>query len=256
MGGVERQYTTASTASRSGVAKSRVYTGAYERAARNPKFDAITDLDELTRLHDQAVARMAANETFKHGFGKTRLELLQETHPQLYNKMVGLRTRLASLRSSAGNLNERMGKAIDDFLTSPEDASLADLADALDVAITRGPKAGVSLKQINAEIRAVRQEIRVLRPAWEAADTTPYTQNRSAFRYHAPDEAAAIDEVVRTSLGIGDGLLDAIEEVRLARFGGDVSPFSIQGSLGLAAHALTDPITTARSIPRALKELD
>ncbi len=249
---VTEGYTSASVSARGARTKTRVYEGAYQRWQNNPSFRAETNLDELTGLHDRALSKLSGDETFRLGAGgKTRIELMEQLHPALFQRMTGLRQRLASLRGTAGRLNKKLGEAIDGFLSAPGDVPLSDLADALDVTITRGIRKGVNVKAINAEIRAVRQEIRKLRPAWEAANLEPFVLNRKTFRFHQPEQSAAIDKILQTKLNIGQGFADAIDEVRLTAFAGDVSPLTIQGLLGGLSHPLVTA-TNARNIVRSL----
>lgn len=243
---------TSSTLSRGARAKRRVYEGAYQRWLRNPTFRAETDIDVLTGVHDHALAAMAGRETFKLGSGgRTRLELMEEIHPKLYDRMTGLRQRVQGLQGTLRRLNLKQADTVDAFLANPEETTLSDLADALDVTVSRGQRVGMNAKAVNAEIKATRQEIRSLRPAWEAANLEPYVRNRSTFLHHLPEQSQAIDSLLQTKLNIGQGLADAIDEVRLTAFAGDVSPLTIQGLLGGLSH----PLTTARDAPNILKAL-
>jgi hypothetical protein len=249
---VASSYTSASTSSKFGTARTRVYESAAQRMSHDASFVPETDVSTLLDLHDAAVARMAGNETFKLGVGgKNLLEVMQETHPKLAQRMTALRTRLQGLRGTAGRLNSKLDMAVSSFLEKPDEMSLADLADSLDVKITRGVRAGMDMKAINAEIRAVRQEIRNLRPAWEGANLDPYVMNRKTYRYYTPEQSAAIDKILTTRLPVGQTLLDAIDEVRVTAFGGDISPLTIQMLLGSAA----DPVTLARNARGIVREL-
>ena len=305
-------FTASGLSTRTGVAKSRVYETAHERSLKNPGFRAETDLAELTSLHDRAVASMAANETFKAGAGgRTRLDVMQELHPKLFERMIELRNKLASLRSSKAGLGERLTTAIDTFQTSGAESDalndlLADLivrpgdiaADATVIARDRnnigrilsisddgrtarvhfrnrqtgaeatkrmptnqltplqegvpiGTKLNVALRNIEGEIKDVRLAIHDLQPAWKAANLEPFVLNRRTFRYHEPETSAAVDRILLTKLPMGEGLLQAIDEVRLIAFTADISPLTIQGTLGI----LADPITGARSLPNAIRAL-
>lgn len=249
---VSNSYTSSGISGKGPRGKTRLYEGAYQRWQNNPGFKAETDIDNLTAIHDKALANMAGGETFKLGAGgKTKLEVMQETHPELASRMEGLRASLNSLRSTAGRVNEKIANAIDDFLANPDAANLSDLADDLDVRIgvnavgKMGPNFGKNAAQINDEIRRLRAEIKVLRPAWDNANIEPYILNQKTFRYHQPEESLAIDKILTTKLPVGDSFLSAIDEVRLTAFGADTSPLTIQGGLGLAV----DPITGAKSLP-------
>jgi hypothetical protein len=251
-GTLSSNYTSASLASKFGTAKTRLYESAAKRMAHDPTFVPETNIGTLADLHDAALARMAGNETFKLGAGgKMRLEVMQETHPKLANQMLGLRQRLQSLRGTAGRLDQKLDDTVRSFLENPDEMPLSDLADSLDVRITRGPRVGKSAADINAEIQAVRQEIRQIRPAWENASIDPYVMNRKTFRYYTREQSAAIDKILTTRLPIGQGIVDAIDEIRVTTFGGDISPLTIQGLLGATA----DPVTlafNARGIGRTL----
>jgi hypothetical protein len=248
---VSQGYTSSGVPVSSARAKARVYEGAYQRSVKNPKFQAETDLAELTGLHDRALATMSGNETFRLGAGgRNKLDIMQELHPELARRMIFLRQRLTNLRGQAGRLSEKTRGAIDDFLANP-DGNLSDLADALDVTVSRGRLKGADIRAVTAEIKNVRQQIRSLRPAWESANLEPFVLNRSTFRYHEAEQSASVDRILQTKLPMGDGLLQAIDEVRLFAFAADVSPLTIQGLLGV----LSDPITAARGLPRVIKTL-
>mgnify|MGYP001575492691 CR=1 FL=1 len=251
-------YTSAGVSGKGPRTKTRLYEGAYQRWKADPKFQAETDLDVLTSLHDRSLASAAGGETFKLGVGgKTRLEVLQETHLELASRMEGLRKSVASLRSTAGRLNSKVAEAIDDFLANPDAANLSDLADDLDVRVgvnavgKMGPNFGKTAAQVNQEIQAVRKAIKQLRPAWDNADISPYILNRKTFRYHQPEESLAIDKILETKANLGEGLYDAVDEVRMTAFGGDVSPLTIQGGLGIAV----DPVTGIRNLPGTVRTL-
>lgn len=251
-GTLSSNYTSASLASKFGTAKTRLYESAAKRMAHDPTFVPETNIGTLADLHDAALARMAGNETFKLGAGgKMRLEVMQETHPKLANQMLTLRQRLQSLRGTAGRLDQKLDDTVRSFLDNPDEMPLSDLADSLDVRITRGPNVGKSAAEINAEIQAVRQAIRQIRPAWENASIDPYVMNRKTFRYYTREQSAAIDKILTTRLPIGQGIVDVIDEIRVTTFGGDISPLTIQGLLGATA----DPVTlafNARGIGRTL----
>lgn len=248
---VSQGYTSSGVPVSSARAKTRVYEGAYQRSVKNPGFQAETDLAELTSLHDRAMATMGGNETFRLGAGgRSKLDVMKEVKPELFSRMTFLRQRLTNLRGQAGRLNAKTQGSIDDFLANP-DGSLSDLADALDARVTRGQLKGADVKAVNAEIKSVRQDIRSLRPAWESANLEPFVLNRNTFRYHEAEQSAAVDKILQTDLPMGEGLLQAIDEVRLFAFAADVSPLTIQGLLGF----LADPFTAARGLPRVLKTL-
>jgi hypothetical protein len=79
---VGSSYTSTSLTGKASPTKRRIYEGAYQRWKKNPNFSAETDIERLTELHDRALARVAGNETFRAGAnGKTRLEVMTETHP-------------------------------------------------------------------------------------------------------------------------------------------------------------------------------
>jgi hypothetical protein len=255
---VSQSYTSAGVTGKGPRARTRLYASAYERAKADPKFQALTDIDELTSLHDRALASMAGGETFRLGAGgKTRLEVMRETHPKLAAQMEGLRNRLSGLRATVARLNTRTAEAIDNFLADPDSVSLAELSEALDVKVganalgRAGRNFGMTPQKLSAEIQNVRAQSRKLRPAWEGANLEPYVLNRKTFRYHQPEQSLAIDRVLTTKAPIADSFLSAIDEVRLTAFGGDISPLTIQGALGI----LTDPIRGARSLPGFFREL-
>ncbi len=238
-------FTSSSVSGKAAVNKRRAFEGAYDRWLKDNSFRAEMNIDELTSVHDRAVAQLMGNETFKLGTGgQTRLSVMKDLHPNLFDKMIKLRLRVQNLSSTSGRLDKRIKTALDDFMADP-DSKLEDLSDALDIRVTRGQNKGADVDAINAELQAVRQEIRELRPAWDAADLRPFVRNKNTFRYHEAEKSEAIDKILDTKLNLGDGILNAIDEVRLTAFAGDFSPLTIQGLLGV----LSDPITAARSMP-------
>jgi len=251
--GIASSYTSAGLSTKTGPAKTRLWEDAYTRMSHDPRFVPETDLATLMSQHDQALSRMAGNETFRLAAGgKNRLEVMQEIHPALAEKMTGLRDRLAAIRSSLSSVNSRASAAVDKFLANPDSMTLGDLANELDVKITRGPRAGMTARDLQKELAAVRSEIRRLRPAWDGANLDPYKFSRQTYMYHQPDVSKAIDDVLRTKLNMGQSFLDTIDEVRQTAFAGDFSPMvGVQAPLGF----LSDPVTGARAIPGIVREL-
>ena len=286
---VAEGYTSASVSARGGRAKTRVFEGAYQRWKRNPGFKAETNIDELTGLHDQALAKMSGNETFKLGTGgKTRIETVDLTHPGLRQakeavaqKMTNLRARIdTAIRQikQTGTAGKRLDTAVRqaEKRTRPILERIDDLGDEWGPELShlsgqareinaraealrkvagkvggRGTAARLRLTELQAEVRKLEPLLERLRKGYAAANLDPYVLNGKTFRYHLAEQSAAIDNILQTRLNIGQGLADAIDEVRLTAFAGDFSPLTIQGLLGGLSHPLTTA-TNSRNIVKAL----
>ncbi len=286
---VSEGYTSASVTGKGARTKTRVFEGAYQRWQNNPGFRAETNLDELTGLHDRALSKLAGDETFNLGAGgKTRVEVVDLTHPGLREakesttrKMTNLRSRIdTAIRQirQSGTASTRLDTAvtqaekrarpildrIDDLgeefgpelsFLSGEARQITARAEALRniAGKTRGKGAASAarLKELQAEVRKLEPELEKLRKGYAAANLEPFVLNRKTFRFHQPEQSAAIDSILQTKLNIGQGFADAIDEVRLTAFAADVSPLTIQGMLGGLSHPLTTA-TNSRNIVRAL----
>ena len=243
------------SAVRRGAAKERFYeTGAdrwlHDKVAypKNPErwFAPVTDVGQLMGLRgDETLANMAGQQVFKTGLGgKTKLEVLQETHPTLAKKMLALKKRLQSLRGTAGRLSEKQQAAIDDFMASPiEDVDLTDLRVGLEPLITRGPRKGMVPADVSKEIVGTRAQIAALQPAWRVANLKPYVfvTDGGLYRYFPVTEAQVVRRLAETSQSAA---LRALDDLRATAFGGDFSPATIQG---LNAWFL-DPVRTSKTL--------
>ena len=288
--GVSDAYTSSGLGVRGARVRTRVYEGAYQRWQRNPKFKAETGLRELTGLHDQGFARMAGNTTFKRGSGGlTRVEAVDLVHPGLRTAKESAAQTMANLRKRIDTAIEQIkrsgtaGKRLDTAIAQAEKRARpildridelgeewgaemshlsgqareinarADALRAIGVKTRgRGDVAGLRLKDLQAEVRKLEPELEQLRKGYAAANLEPdYVLSRNTFLYHEPEVAKGIDSILRTKLNIGQGFVDAIDEVRLTAFAADVSPLTIQGLLGTLSH----PLTTATNARNVLKSL-
>jgi hypothetical protein len=234
-----------------GRGRTRFYQTARERIAADPTFTPELDVEKLIRGADAAKAQMAAGQTFRAAVGgKTRLEAMQETHPALYQKMMGLRKRLQSFQGSLGTLDTKLKERLNDFLASPvEDADLTNLRDSLDVKLASGPRKGMSIEAIQKEITGIKAQIAALRPAWKVANLKPYVfVQEGIYRYFPMDQVPTLRGLLETS---NNRLLAFVEGVRGQSFSGDVSPVGIQSLVGL----LADPIGTTQTAMGGLKKM-
>jgi len=238
----------------SGRAKTRIWPTARERMAYDKTFKPETDIEKLLYGMDSAKGAMSAGETFRTVLaGKTRLEVMEETHPTLYKKMMALRGRLASLRGSAGTLDAKLDKAIANFLDSPiEGADLADVQSALDVKLARGPRKGLGIEEVQKEIDGVRVQIKALRPAWEAANLKPYIFiQQGIYRYFPAEQADIIRNLLKVS---NSGFLNFIENMRGTVFSGDLSPIiGVQTPVGILADPVGSMIQMGGGIKKAIE---
>lgn len=241
----------------SGRQKTRYYPSARERMAHDKSFKPETNVIKLIDGMDRSKARAAAGQTFREVLnGKTRLEVMEETHPALYKKMIALRKRLESLRGSAGRLDAKLDKAIAEFMnSSTEVEDLTQLQTSLDVKLQTGPRKGMGQESIQQEIDKVRAQIKALKPAWEVANLKPYQfVQEGIYRYFPAEKAKLIKQLLEVS---NNPLLQFIENVRGTAFSGDLSPIiGVQTPVGI----LADPIGAFKQagggIAKAIKRGD
>ena len=102
-----------------GRGKTRVYDSASDRMQADSTFKPELDVQKLIEGMDGFKAIAASGATFRQAIGgKTKLEVIKETHPALYEKMMGLKKQLASLKGSLGTLEKKIQDAIDTFNNS------------------------------------------------------------------------------------------------------------------------------------------
>lgn len=225
----------------SGRGKTRVWATARERLAGKTPFKPQLDVQKLIEGIDDYKSAVAGAQVYRAALGGlTRLEAMKETHPQLYEKMMALRGRLQKLQGYKNVLREQELKAIDEFLTSAgEDIDIGNLRDALELQAGRfvaKAQAGKTLTDIQTEINEVRGELQALRPMWKVANLKPYVLiQEGLWRYFPMEQAALIKE---SRLISRSPVLFFIENVRGGAFSGDLSPFTIQGLLGLLMNPL------------------
>lgn len=239
----------------SGRGRTRIWQTARDRMTSDPSFKPELDVQRLIEGSDNFKAGMAGNETFKAAVGgKTRLEVMAETHPALSKKMEALRKRLGNLRSMSRDIDKQTLDAISSFLESPtEGDDLAQLREALDITVQPGryvsktsPYLGLGGKELQQEINQIRVQIKALKPAWESANLHPYQfVQEGIYRYFPADQAKLLRELKRTT---NNSLLNFIEKWRGQAFSGDVSPFAIQDALGV----LADPWGSLKATKGAL----
>lgn len=232
-----------------GRSKPRFYQTAADRMAADKNFQPELDVIKLLEGLDASKSSIAGANAYRQVIGgKTRLEVIQELHPSLYNKMMYLRGRVSTLRSSLSTIDKNLSDAVDDFLASPvEGIDLDDLRVALDVKLKTGPRAGLGAEEVQRQLDGIRAQIKALKPPWENANTNPYTflQN-GIYRYFKGEEA----NLIRESLAVtNNSLLNAIEGIRAGAFSNDFSPFTIQGLLGVQAA----PIVSIKALAGAVK---
>jgi hypothetical protein len=232
-----------------GRSKERFYNTAADRWAHDNTFRPETTISKLLAANDTTLANMSGQKVFLEGIGgKTRLEVIQETHPELAAKMLNLRKRVQKLQGYKSILKEEQGQALDDFLNSPiEVADLDELRSALDVKLVPGryvakAQAGKDLLTVQKEINGVKAQIAALRPAWNTANLKPYTfVQDGVFRYLPIDEANQVRNLLKTT---NSPWLRFVDNLRATAFGGDLSPITIQG----ATAWFSDPIGASRFI--------
>ena len=242
------------------IAKERVYDTARERAIASDKFKPETDPARLLEAHDNAIANMAGKETFKAGAGGlNKAEAIAQVNPGLAKRYDALKTRLQSMKGTAGRLDTKVSDAIDTFLKSPQtEEDMATLRESLHPVVGKnavgkvGPNFGKDRAALNADIAAVKKQIDAIRPAWKnfnlqerGFELSPYT-----YKYHSPEEAASIASVKQTSNGALDKPIAFGETARATVLGGDLSPVTIQGQMNL----WRDPVSTAIGVAKMVRQ--
>ncbi len=235
-------------AAASGRGKTRIWPTARERMAHDKTFKPETDVQKLVIGMDSFKASAAGGQTFREVIGgKTKMEVMQETHPELAKKMDALKKRLMGLRSTLSRLDEKQSQAIDNFLASPiEDADLTNLQAELTPRVGRAfgkpwGKAGVNygkdIQEVEKTIDGVKAQLRALKPAWDVANLKPYIfVQEGIYRYFPAEQAKLLTEMRKTSR---NPFFNALETIRATAFSGDLSPIvGVQTPLGI----LFDPI--------------
>lgn len=250
---------TPTQAASAGRAKTRFYETAYERMQHDAQFVPETNMRILMQGLANNHAYNAGQQVLKFGAGgKTRLELMADQHPKLYQTMMGLRQRLQSLRGSAARLDERTAEAIDDFLASgaePEEIAqfLADLPTQARIQPPPHPgmrvssQVGMSAAQIRKEINSVRSQIQNLQKAWQTANIRNYKRvDQAGFLYYPTADA---DELVRALGDRASPVAHLLSEWNATVLGGDLSPLTgVQAPLAF----LFTPLATTRQIAAGL----
>ncbi len=237
-----------SRAAVSGRGKTRIWPSARERMTHDATFKPELDVQKLIEGLDSFKASAAGGQTFREVVGGlTRLEVIEKTHPELYKEMMTLRGRLASFQGSARTIDVNLHKAVKDFLTSPtEITDLNSLQDALDIRLKTGKRAGLDADVIQKEMDGIREQIKTLKPGWDIANPKPYhLVQEGIYRYFPTDQAKYITESRKVS---NNPFTNFIEKWRGQAFSGDVSPFAVQGSIGV----LADPIGSLKALKGAI----
>lgn len=108
---VQQGLTTEQRLRNPALTKERSYETAAQRMAADPTFKPETDPMMLMELHDNQLARLGGQQTFKEGVGGyTRTELIEQVRPDLVQAKKAAQSRLASLR---GKLERRLQKETD-----------------------------------------------------------------------------------------------------------------------------------------------
>lgn len=267
-------------AARSGGAATRVFGTAFEHWKAKPDFKPVTDLNILLMRQSETRARLAGRETFRWlSGGKTKIEVLEETHPELVSakklatqRITNLRgqletaSRVQSLQRVAARgelaaakaaqhraepmlkqieaLGEEYGPELSYLSGQVRElhASAAKLTKEGVEAYNRSVIAGVKRRDITTELNALAPALDKLRRLYEAADTRPYVLvQEGLFRYYPVAEA----EVVRTVRKQSDNaVVNFLQSATATKLSADFSPMlGIQTPVGF----LLDPVTVVRS---------
>ena len=280
--GIAEGYRRQSLSSRTGFAKQRYYQTGWDRMQADLDFIPETDIRVLTSAHNEGLANAAANQTFKRAAGgKTTAEVMDELRPGLRmdkermardvdNAKLRLDTAENRLRQIEGmegkwqtGIRAARAKAqpmldqVDELLAAEEygpelsylsgqirelDARQRTLTRLLGGAQTKGLAQEMKISETRQLINNLTPKLDNLRAAYKNADKGNYVRNQYTNLYHTTAQSASIDKLLANTLGPGDTLAGALDQLRGFQLGGDVSPFGIQGHLAIFA----DPLTAAR----------
>lgn len=242
-------------AATAGRLKTRFYETAADRMKADPTFKPVTNLDILLAARDQAKASAVGRQVFLDSVGgKTRLEVMEITHPKLAAIMKGLRQRLQSLRATTTRLGGKQAETIDTFLSSPMEANdldtlLADLNPVIKASAVgkRGPNYGKDLRAMKVQITKVKADIQKFKLAWNVANLHGYKfVQEGVYRYFPVKEADIVVELRKTT---SNRFIRSMSDLTAFRLGGDLSPIvGVQTPLGLIAHPLIVGKEWARGI--------
>jgi len=238
------------TAGVTGRGKTRYYETSKDRTLHSqklgqpytPQMDIAILIDQMDAFKARYAAKNVARDVLN---GKTKLEVMEEMHPQLYENMMGLRKKLQSLKGTLSRLQDKQSEAIDTFLESDyEDQDLTDLQETLNPIISRGKNKGKDIKAVESEIDSVKTDLAKLQKSWKTANLKPYyhvsMENISFTNKYYKQDLIPVIESSRNSRS--NSLVNFFDQLRRIAFGPDGSPISIQGVLGL----LFDPINTIK----------
>ncbi len=237
-----------------GRGKTRVWNTARDRMAHDKSFNPVLDVQKLLEGSDSFKARAAGGMTYRKVIGGlTKLETIEKTHPELYEKMSNFRKKLQRLQGYKRILTEQQLDAIDTFLSSShEDEDIQTLDEAFFLQAGRyvaKAQAGKQLADINNAIQEVKDDIRKLLPDWKSANLKPYViVKEGIYRYFTAEQANLIIESRQTSNGSFDPVLKFGENWRQTTFSTDGSPIGIQGQIS----ALADPIGSLVALGRGV----
>jgi hypothetical protein len=269
-------YTGGGLSTKFGTAKQRYWESFAERATKTD-FVPETDLDRLLAYHDESLAKMAGNETFRTAVpGKTRIEAVEELHPgwaaakdNMARTVQNLKNRIDTAWSQMGrygyteqklqsalNQTERryetlaqryalledagvdMGPEYKNLLIRAQEVEMRGrtLTRMLEGANGRKIASQMRLGDLQAQLKELEPQLADLRARYANVNLDPYVMNRKTFRYHTPEESAAIDGVLLGRIPLVQPLINLINEIKATVFGGDFSPLAIQEALGVLSH--------------------
>lgn len=168
---IQQGLTTEARMRNPAITKARSYETAAERMANAPDFIPETDPLRLLELHDNQLARMGGNQTFKQGVGgKTRVEVLELTRPELVKAKKDARAYLDSLK---GRMERRLQKE-------------GDLAAAIRKNLGK-------LQQLDDRMAPLRAKIALLE---QAGDYGPELSHLSGQVYELRRQEATLERLV------------------------------------------------------------
>lgn len=275
-------------AAQTGRGATRIFETAAERIAKDSTFVPETNLKILLRANNDSKARTIGRQTFKLGSGgKTRIEVIDQTHPGLRQARNDLIQGVASLRAriqtsirqigAAGAKTRRLERRLqtterravgilerseslpDDF--GPALATIARrikvllreaqaLDDAILTSVERGVAAGARQKSLLTELNELAPRLDRLRAQYEAANLRGNVLvQEGLFRYFPAEEAQQVRQLLKVS---DNKFLQFTENWRNTAFNADLSPLAgIQAPNGF----FLDPIGTTKQLVRGLAQI-
>ncbi len=267
-------------AAKSGGAATRVFGTAFDRWKANSAFKPVTNISLLLMRMGETRVTHAMRNTFREvSGGKTRIQVMDELHPNLVEAKAALTKQIASTRTQIETAT-RLGATLKGATRSELSAAKAAMKRAeplLDRVAALDPEYGPELSYLSGQIRELQRAATMLtkegmelydkavtqgtkrqallsqlnalapkldsiRRSYEAADLRPYVLVQDGiFRYYPVAEARAIQDVRKIS---NNAAVKFAQNVTATKLSGDLSPLvGVQTPTGF----LIDPVGVVKT---------